>query len=475
MNGIAPAFARAAAREPAHTPSAPSTPSSWVRDSRHLLLASSLVWVLVVLMIVPEGFQYAALDSIAPSSGGPVSRLLWLALLGGSLFVLLWRITYAWLLLRWLNPFLLLFVMMALASTLWSIEPGVTLRRMIRVLTMMSVALAFVITGWHVLRFQNVLRPILTLVLLGSIIFGLLYPQLAIHQEGSDTLIGSWRGLANHKNGLGNLACIGLIFWAHAGLSRSAHWLAVLGGIAVALVCLILSRSSTSVVATVFTLLFMLMLMRSPQGLRRYMPYLVTLFIMALLTYAMATLDLIPGLDRLLRPISALTGKDTTFTGRTEIWNLLSEHIRLHPLFGTGYGAYWTGGREGTASYAFIAAMNFYPGSAHNGYLEILNDLGMLGLLLLLGYLVYYVAQSLRLLKIERMQAALFLALFLQQALTNLSESRWLNVLSVDFVIMTLATAALARSLLEQRMRHVLRDPMRASPTSTSSAPAPRT
>jgi len=41
----------------------------------------------------------------------------------------------------------------------------------------------------------------------------------------------------------------------------------------------------------------------------------------------------------------------------------------------------------------------------------------------------------------------LYLALFFQQVISNQSESHWFTVLSVDFVIMTLATTALARSL----------------------------
>jgi hypothetical protein len=55
--------------------------------------------------------------------------------------------------------------------------------------------------------------------------------------------------------------------------------------------------------------------------------------------------------------------------------------------------------------------------------------------------------------KMERGQAALYLALFFQQAITNLSESHWFSVLSVDFIIMTLTTMAVARALLEYRLR----------------------
>lgn len=284
-------------------------------------------------------------------------------------------------------------------------------------------------------------------------------------------LAGAWHGLANHKNGLGNLACIAMIFWFHALLSRQASWPMALLGCGIALTCLLLASSATSLVTTVFTLIFLSMLMRVPSMLRRYLPWLVVLFVAGLLVYSLALLEVIPGLARLLGPIGMITGKDMTFTGRTEIWEIMTAEIARHPLLGIGYGAYWAGPVPGTPVYEFVRLLNFYPASAHNGYLDILNDLGALGLLVLFGYLVSYVLQSLRLLSLDRAQAALYLALFLQQAITNLSESRWLSVQSVDFVIMTLATAALARSLLEQRLRQQMNWP---APSQTGEA-YPRT
>jgi len=187
-----------------------------------------------------------------------------------------------------------------------------------------------------------------------------------------------------------------------------------------------------------------------------------------LLIYALAILNLIPGMVTLMSPIAALTGKDTSLTGRTEIWWIMAEHIRLHPFLGSGYGAYWTAAPvPGTDSYEFVTRMgSFYPGSAHNGYLEILNDLGWVGLLCLIGFIITHVRQSLQLMGIDRNQGALYLALFFQQAITNLSETHWFSVLSVDFVIMTLATTALARGLLEQRLRLIF-----GEPPPTTSAP----
>jgi O-antigen ligase len=180
-----------------------------------------------------------------------------------------------------------------------------------------------------------------------------------------------------------------------------------------------------------------------------------------LLIYALVVLNLIPGKGTLMAPITALTGKDMSLTGRTEIWAILSEHISYRPFLGSGYAAYWTAGPvPGADSYAFVWRMgSFYPGSAHNGYLEIVNDLGWAGLVCLIAYIVVYVRQSLQLLGIDQHQGALYLALFFQQAITNLSETHWFSVQSVDFVIMALATTALARSLLEHRLRLVFGQP----------------
>ncbi|BAV34112.1 O-antigen ligase [Sulfuricaulis limicola] len=446
------------------TTSNPAQPHgmTWLRDDRYSWFLAGMMWVLIVLMIVPEGFDYQRLATAsAPSSGGPISRMLWLLLLALGIMMVSWRAGLAWLLARVLNPFFLLFVALAIVSVAWSIDPALSIRRLIRLGTIVLACVAFVLMSWHARRYQNVVRPILTIVLLGSIIFGLVFPALAIHQQTTPELIGAWHGLANHKNGLGALACISLIFWFHAWLTREVRFLPALTGGAVAVTCLVLSRSSTSLAATLFVMAVLLVLLRSPQGLRPYMPYLVSMLVALLLIYTLAILNLIPGLGTLMAPVTALTGKDTSLTGRTEIWTILSEHISYRPFLGSGYAAYWTAGPvPGADSYAFVWRMgSFYPGSAHNGYLEIVNDLGWIGLLCLIAYIVVHIRQSLQLLEIDRHQGALFLALFFQQAITNLSETHWFSVQSVDFVIMALATTALARSLLEHRLRLVFGQP----------------
>jgi O-antigen ligase len=446
--------------------------TAWIRDDRFTWVAPVIGCLMLILMTVPKDLVSLVADPPSPGAstlGTYINSLMWLFVFGAAGLMALWRMRLALLTVREVNIGFLLFCALILASTLWSADPGVTLERVRRVYTVSGCCLAAMLVGWHRKRFQDVVRPGVTILLVASLFEGLLFPTIGIHDPSIAELKNSWRGVTGQKNILGGLATYGMILWYHSWLERdSAKWKIVLG-MAVSFACLALSRSSTSLLTTVFSLFFMTLALRSPANLRRYTPYFVGIFSILVALYACAALGVIPGLQRLLDPITALTGKDAhTATGRAPIWALVKAEIARHPYFGIGYGAYWTGPIPGTASYIFVTAIYFYAYSAHNGYLEVTNDLGFAGLAVLLGYVLVYVKQSLRLWKIDRSQAALFLALLFQQGLENLSEAEWLQVTTVNFLVMTLATCALARALLDDKLRHVYASPAAATVNSSA-------
>jgi exopolysaccharide production protein ExoQ len=438
-------------------------PRGMVYDGRLSFIVTGAIWLLIAFMIVPDGFDYSTEGSM-PTEGSAVSRVIWIALLAFGVLVVLWRAALARLVLRQINPFILLFVLLATASVLWSIDAAVTVRRVIRVLTIVLDSLAFVLLAWQAQRFQQVVRSIVTIVLFGSIFFVLVAPNLAIEQSNKSELLGAWKGLATTKNLLGSVAGLGFIFWLHGGLAKEVRPAALIAGVLASLLCLVMSRSSTSAMATVFAAMLLLLLLRSPHGFRRYSRTIVGLFAALLLMYSMAMLKLVPGLEFLLAPITIATGKDLSFTGRTDIWQVITAHIQLRPYLGDGFGAYWTGNNPLTESYEMVIRLYFYPTEGHNGYLDVTNDLGFAGMLCLLGYLILYLRQCMRLLTVERTQAALYLALFFQQLILNLSESCWFNGLRVEFVVMTLATFAMGRDLVQRRFSAFFPEPrLRAS------------
>ena len=437
----------------------PVTGATWRADGRFAPLFTAMLALLILVMVVPDDLDYAMHTAGgAVAAGGIAGRVLWIAIACFGILAIASRARLATLLAREFNPFMLLFVALAIASIAWSIDPSLSLKRLVRRITFLGASFGFVLWAWQRDRFQAAVRPILTALLCASLVFGMVAPSLAIHQESASELVGAWHGLATHKNGFGALASLTLVLWVHGWLATETGAARATFGAGVALACLYLARSFTSDIAAATGVGYLLVV----YGLAPRQRAVVTVVgVLLLALYTLAALDVIPGIEALTGPLAALSDKSISFTGRTEIWSIIDDHIAVRPLLGSGYSAYWTTDpTPGTESYAFISRMDgFYPVSAHNGYLDTLNDLGWVGLACLVTYLGAFLGQSLELGRHDPAQAALYLAIFFQQAITNTSESHWFSVRSVDLVIMTLATAALARGMLELRLRHTLGGP----------------
>ena len=441
------------APQPAAQGAAAGAERGWLVDSKYQPLMTLMIYVLLFYMTVPTSV-------LTPPNAAVVVepnlfyRLLKLSLLAAGVVVLIWRHSFALLLARELNKFFIAFLALVLLSAAWSIEPAITLTRFLAVCTVCLVCGGCVMVGWYDRRFQEIIRSFFTALMIGSLIFGTFWPDLGQEQGTGISLEGAWRGLLGQKNGLGHASSIAVFFWMHGWLTREVKFWQFVLGFGASATCLLLSHSSTSLFSALFSIMLLLLLLRAPKGKRRYMAFIIAVFVTTILLYSLAVLDIFPGLDFLLQPIIGVTGKDLTFSGRTQIWAVIREHISQHPLLGTGYGAYWIGPVPSSPSYVFISRKsNFYPTEAHNGYLDILNDLGYVGLLCLLGYLVVFLRQSLALLKIDYKQATLYLALLFEELINNLTESDWLSSTAFALAVMTLATFGLSRALLEQRWR----------------------
>jgi O-antigen ligase len=443
-------------------PSRPGSPPNAVaaatrrtpRDRFVGLVTTGLIWIVFLDMVVQwHWLTVGAQDPIIGKAfqANPVDRAIKLFMLFVGIIIAIKRLPLTKGVFRELNWPFQAFLVLAPVSVVWSISPGDTVNRCISIACSASAFLGFALVRWSDQRFQDVLRPVVTAVLVGSLAVGAFAPELMMERGIDTTLLNAWHGLANQKNTFGQIAAFGIILWLHGWLSREVKpWVAMVG-LAVSLSCLLHSRSSTSLLASVFSVFLLLLLLRFPPHLRRYLPYIVGVFATLVMIYALAVLRLIPGLDVLFAPIHAITGKDANFSARSIIWGIIEDHIRLSPYIGSGYGAYWIGPTMSSPSFVFVGRMYFYPNEAHNGYLEMVNDLGYLGLICLLGYLIVYVKQCLRLMKMNRIQAALFLSLFFQQALTNLSESTWLQINTpFAFSIMTIATFSIARCIAQR-------------------------
>jgi O-antigen ligase len=93
-------------------------------------------------------------------------------------------------------------------------------------------------------------------------------------------------------------------------------------------------------------------------------------------------------LPQYLASLFRLFGKDLTLTGRIDIWSFLLEEIQKHLAHGSGFGGYWVSSNPLLED--FLEEYFWVPNQGHSGYLDILNETGIVGILLLIFMVVFY-------------------------------------------------------------------------------------
>ena len=103
-------------------------------------------------------------------------------------------------------------------------------------------------------------------------------------------------------------------------------------------------------------------------------------------TYMLAGLGLIVAAELgigLSGHVSEALARGSSMSGRTVLWEHLLE-VPINPIFGTGFESFWLGKRLEQLQGIFF----FIPNEAHNGYLEVYLNLGLVGLFLVIAMLI---------------------------------------------------------------------------------------
>jgi exopolysaccharide production protein ExoQ len=196
--------------------------------------------------------------------------------------------------------------------------------------------------------------------------------------DGTYSFVGAFAS----KNQLGLFASLG-IYFAFAGLvilrERGLARLVMLACGVLSVVALAKAHSATSVLAIAVTLAVLvclkLAMLFPPLARKSGLVAAVLLGLVAVMAALnMGAFDLVLG----------AFGKDSTLTGRTYLWSQGWAASAQAPVFGVGYQAYWVQG----FSEAERLWEEFYIGSRagfhfHNTYIEVLVELGAVGVLLI--------------------------------------------------------------------------------------------
>jgi exopolysaccharide production protein ExoQ len=277
-----------------------------------------------------------------------------------------------------MGPFLLVMVV----STMWSEFPELTIRRasheFVEATALALLAACFSNARVMLGIFFRAFLIIVFLDLLSSAIF----PE-------SLTNIG-FAGIHGHKNLAGQFFVVALPISLLGTLYKEISGNRLLGlfSLMSCLAMLVATQSKTSVGAIFFGLSLLLL----ARGLSRRDPaFRVSLLLFILLGLLCAVAVIISwGPNELLE---ILIG-DPTLTGRDQIWRYAFYKFDGSPVVGVGYGAIWQVGPQILLALKGMGLF-FVFNEAHNGYLEIAAQLGMVGIACLLIFLITTLLNSL--------------------------------------------------------------------------------
>jgi len=362
-------------------------------------------------------------SAVTSSSGNAILRLLIIPslLMMPLLIVSRFQDTVSLLIRNPLIPLLLVWVWL---SVLWSVSPDIASRRAL------SLTVYTLLAGYLVLRhgpewvFRALSWMIIVLLAL-SILFAILLPGLSWMPDGRGL-----RGIYTHKNGMGEFLIQTLVILPpvilHGLIPRAIGWVSV----AIALFLLVLVNSATATIIVLVVLMLYATLALFAFSTR--IAFILSAFGLAVSCFIL--LLIISDIDAFF----ALTGRDATFTGRTELWRYVLAMIEKRWVGGYGYGSFW----EVPAFSKYAAdSLRWDIPNAHNGYLEIALGLGVVGFLIILAFFtstIYRVVRSFR--QSSYFPSMILLALLFAYLLRAVTESNLLGQNSIDWIlVVTLA------------------------------------
>lgn len=276
------------------------------------------------------------------------------------------------------NPWLVLFTLYCGISILWSDYPLISMKRWFRSLGLLIMVLVVLTEteAWETVK--TMFRRCAYLMMPLSIILIKYFRNFGVYYgEGGGA---EYCGVTTHKNHLGHLCYIlGFYFiWELFVNRKNNRTIDVFINIVIIIMIIWLLRTANSAtsLASLIVAIFMLMLLYTPI-IRNNIKKLNVMIIGALFTIYILYLTI--GSDFIFSSL----GRDTTFTGRTELWNLCFQYAG-NPIIGVGYDTFWYGDRLKIIWDRYW----WHPIQAHNGYLEIFLELGIIGLILVSGIIL---------------------------------------------------------------------------------------
>ena len=356
-----------------------------IRDTRRKPNVSWALWIPWIWFAIwasrPLSFWFGA--GVAADSpdyyleGSPFDRNIFIVLMLIGIIILIKR-KVDWPKIFKNNIFIFIYIGYLGLSTLWSDYTFVSFKRWTKDLGHIIMVLIVLTENNYIEAIKTMFKRAAYVLIPLSIVFNKYFPEIGRmwSKGGGDP---QYRGITMHKNSLGQICMVfGLIiFWSIGNLWRQSkenkdtrELLINILFISAIIYLLYLSNSATSTLASILGIIIiaglgLTAIKTNVKAIKYYVLFLGLMLIVIHLSFDITSL------------ITSVMERDETFTGRTQIWDdVLS--MGTNPIIGTGYDSFWMGER----AEFFWDKYWWHPTQAHNGYLEVYINLGILGLML---------------------------------------------------------------------------------------------
>lgn len=225
--------------------------------------------------------------------------------------------------------------------------------------------------------FIRMLSKYFIISIIVSLFFILFIPNKGIMLD--DRLFYASVGVYGHKNILGRYMVIGFFTLIYQA-SRYKNILYKITNYIFAILAVYLiisSRSSTSVIYLIVLSAIYCVIKNKNKSINS----IINITCISGVIFSIFTLlSAQPRLYRIFSNIS-IGGRDLGLTGRNLIWTFSLEKIKSNPILGYGFDAVWD---NEAIKAQFYSKHGFFIPHAHNGYLDITLQLGLIGLLFMI-------------------------------------------------------------------------------------------
>ena len=268
---------------------------------------------------------------------------------------------------------------LAAASYLWSDLPDESLRKGITTIQTSYFGLYFA-SRFSLKQQLQILAWVFGIIAIISLLFGIAFPGVAIEMGANS---GSFRGPFTQKNILARLAVLGTIVFFLNALQSTKHKITLWSGFLINVLLILLSTSKTALLL----LLVILLLLPFYKALRWKSTIVVPLIIIVIICGGSILTILISNWEVSLNAI----GRDATLSGRTGLWEAAIEKIGERPWLGYGYQAFW---QDDGGATDIWRSEGYKPPHAHNGFVNMPLDLGLIGLFIFLAIIAINYVRS---------------------------------------------------------------------------------